>query len=279
MILIPYNQAPVILKPGKKSFNIPSASVGSQLSAILSFGLFTTHSMWRNHLYTAFLHQFLIKRITVISLITDELVWRIRSKTAVDCFLNKLHFMRGGAFHTSGDRKTRSVCDCHALGAFATLRLADSKTPFFAGAKLPSMNASLISIFLRSYRSLASSYKISWKVPRSVHSWKRRWQVWYGGYLEGISFQGAPVRNIHNIPFITSLAGLGFRPRGSFAGVVFNIMGSIRVHCSFVSSILIILHNQDVKSRFISNNFKRLRMTKKLSFISVDYDPSQLFYC
>ena len=132
----------------------------------------------------------------------------------------------------------------------STLCLADSKTPFFAGAKLPSMNASRISISPRSYRSLASSYKISWKVPRSVHSWKRRWQVWYGGYLEGISFQGAPVRNIHNIPFITSRAGFGFRPRGSFWGVVFNIMGSIRFHCSFVSSILIILHIQNLMSSF-----------------------------
>lgn len=248
MIFISYNHTPKILKPGKKALNLPSTSIWPQLSAILSFGLFATSPMRRNHLYTTIFHQFLIKGIAVIGLITNKLVRRMGSKAAVDCFFNKFHLVRGGAFHTSGDRKTRSVCDCHDLGAFATLRLADSKTPFFAGAKLPSMNASRISIFPRSYRSLASSYKISWKVPRSVHSWKRRWQVWYGGYLEGISFQGAPVRNIHNIPFITSRAGFGFLPLGSFSGVVFSIMGSIRFHCSFVSSILILLHNQDVMS-------------------------------
>lgn len=256
MILVLYNEKLKILKPGKKPLNLPSATVWPQLSAILGFGLFPTRSMWRNHFYATFLHQFLIKWITVISLVTDKFVRSIRSKIAINCFFNKFHFMRGGAFHTSGDRKTRSVCDCHDLGAFATLCLADSKPPFFAGAKLPSMNASVISIFPRSYKSLASSYKISWNVPRCVHSWKRRWQVWYGGYLEGISFQGAPVRNIHNIAFITSLAGFGFRPRGSFSGVDFNIMGSIRFHCSFVSSIPIILHNQEVMSRFILNNFR-----------------------
>lgn len=243
MIFIPYNNSSEILKPCKEPLNPPAASIRSQLSAVLCFWLFSTHSMRRNHLYTTFLHQFLIKWIAVIRLITNELVRRKGSKTAVDRFLNKFHLVRGGAFHTYGDRKTRSVCDCHDLGAFAALCLADSKTPFFAGAKLPSMNASRMSIFPRSYRSLASSWRMVLNVPWSVHSWKRRWQVWYGGYRAGRSFQGAPVRIIHNIPFKTSLGSRCFRPRGSFAGVVFNIMGSIRVHCSFVSSILIILHN------------------------------------
>jgi hypothetical protein len=41
------------------------------------------------------------------------------------------------------------------------------------------------------------------------------------------------------------------RPRGSFIGVNDAIMGSIRFHCSFVSSILILLHNQAFMSRFI----------------------------
>lgn len=261
MIFVSYNQSPEILEPSKKSLNFPSATIWPQLSAVLGFCFFPVRFMWRNQLYTTIFHQFFIKRITVISLVANDFFRRIRSKTAIDRFFNKSHFMRGGAFNTSGDRKTRSVCNCHDLGAFAALCLADSKTPFFAGAKLPSMNASLMSIFPRSYRSLASSYKISWNVPRFVHSWKRRWQVWYGGYLEGRSFQGAPVRNIHNIPFNTSFDDFGFRPRGSFSGVDFNIMGSIRVHCSFVSSILIILHIQDVMSSFIFNNSRWLDAT------------------
>jgi hypothetical protein len=41
------------------------------------------------------------------------------------------------------------------------------------------------------------------------------------------------------------------RPRGSLTGVKDAIMGSIRLHCSFVSSILILLHNQAFMSRFI----------------------------
>ncbi len=130
MIFISYNQTSKILKPGKKPFNLPSSSIWSQLSAIPHFGLFSVHFIWRNHLNTAFLHQFLFKRIAVISFVSNKFIWRIGSKTAVDSFFNKLHFMGRRAFNTYGDRKTRSVCDCHDLGAFATLCPADGKTPF-----------------------------------------------------------------------------------------------------------------------------------------------------
>jgi hypothetical protein len=73
--------------------------------------------------------------------------------------------VRRGTFDISGDRKTRSVCNCHDLGAFPALRIADKTTPFFAGLKLPSMNASRMSISPRSYRSSASSLRMRRKTP------------------------------------------------------------------------------------------------------------------
>ncbi len=251
----PWIENSEILKPSKKPLNFPSASIWPQLSTILSFGLLSTSSMGCYQLYKTRLHQFLIKGFTVIGLITNQLVWSIRRQAAIDRLFNQFHFMRRGACDTNGDRKTRSVCDCHDLGPFATLCFADSKadskTPFFAGTKLPSMNASLMSILPRSYRSSASADKISGKflvlsIPGNVDG--RSGMADISKAYPGISFQGAPVRNIHNIPFITSLAGFNFRPRGSFLGVDRNIMGSIRIHCSFVSSILILLHILDVMS-------------------------------
>jgi hypothetical protein len=164
--------------------------------------------------------------------------------------------MGRSAFNVSGDRKTSSVCNCHDLGSLAALCLANRKTPFFAGTKVPSIKASRMSIPPRSYRSCASSWAMSRKTPRRTHCWNRLWHVWYGGYLGGKSFQGAPVRNIHNIPLMTSRGARNGRPRGSFFGAEAAIMGSIRFHCSFVMSILIILHIQDVMSRFIFNFFK-----------------------
>jgi hypothetical protein len=97
------------------------------------------------------------------------------------------------------------------------------------------------------------------KTPCRTHCWNRRWHVWYGGYRWGKSFQGAPVRMIHNIPLRTLRGSLAGRPLGSLDGVDDTMMGSIRLHCSLVSSILIILHIQHVLSRFFYSFFKQLQ--------------------
>jgi len=251
MVFIPYNQASEILKPGKQTFNFPSTPIATKLSSVLGVQFFSVPFVRRNQVNGAVFRKVLIKFIAVIRFIANKLIRGILGKAAVDSRLNQPHFVGRSAFNVSGDRKTSSVCDCHDLGALAAFCLADSKTPFFAGTKVPSIKASRISIPPRLYRSCASSWAMSRKTPCRTHCWNRLWHVWYGGYLGGKSFQGAPVRKIHNIPFITSRGSRPLRPRGSFTGVVVVIMGSIRFHCSFVSSILIILHIQDVMSRFI----------------------------
>jgi hypothetical protein len=256
MVFVSHSEFPKILEPGKKPFNFPSSSISSKCSAILGFRLLSTLSMGGNHFYAAFIHQGFIKAVTIICFIANQPIRSIFCKAAVNRLFNQFYFVGRSTFHVSGDRKTRSVRDCHDLGAFATLRLADSKTPFFAGTNVPSMKASLMLIWPRAYRSCASSWTILRNSPCFTHCWNRLWHVWYGGYLVGKSCQGAPVRNIHKIPFKTSRGSLGFRPRGSFRGVVALISCSILFHCLFVSFILIILHNQDVMPSFILNNFR-----------------------
>jgi hypothetical protein len=251
MVFISNNNSPEVLKPSKQPLDFPSTPITPELSAILGRRLFTSPAVWRDHLNAALMQKLLVKFVAIIGFIANKFIRCISGKTTIDSCLNKLYFMGRSAFHVSGDRKTTSVCDCHDLGAFAALCLADSKTPFFAGAKQPSMKASRISIWPRSYRSSTSSWAMRWKIPSRTHCWNQRWHVWYGGYRWGKSFQGAPVRKIQRIPFITSRGSLGLRPLGSFSGVKHAIMGSIRFHCSFVSSILILLHNQAFMSRFI----------------------------
>ena len=230
MVFVSHNNSPEVLKPGKQAFNFPSTPIAPELSAILGRRLFTSSSVRCDHFNAALMQKLLIKTVAIIGFIADKLIWCIASKTTVDSCINKLYFMGRSAFHVSGDRKTTSVCDCHDLGAFAALCLADSKTPFFAGAKQPSMNASRISIWPRSYRSSTSSWAMRWKIPSRTHCWNQRWHVWYGGYRWGRSFQGAPVRRIHRMPFITSRGSRGLRPRGSFIGVKDGLMGFIRFH-------------------------------------------------
>ena len=250
MVFVSHNNSPKILQPGKQAFDFPSTPITPKLSAILGRRLFAPSSVRRDHLNTALSQKLMIKFVAIICFIANKLVRCIPGKTTIDSCLNKFYLMGRSAFHMSGDRKTSSVCDGHDLGAFAALCLADSKTPFFAGAKQPSMNASRISILPRSYRSSTSSWAMRWKIPSRTHCWNQRWHVWYGGYRWGKSFQGAPVRKIQRIPFITSRGSRAFRPLGSLIGVKDTMMGSIRFHCSFVNSILILLHNQALMSRF-----------------------------
>ena len=248
MVFVANNQAPEVLKPGKQPFDLPSALIATKLPTILGT-LFTPLSAMRgNHLNATIIQKPLIKSIAVIGLIANNAIRSILRKAAVNGRLNQLYLMGRSALNVSGDRNTSSVCDGHDLGAFATLCLADSKTPFFAGTKVPSMKASRMSIPPRSDRSSASSWAMRLKTPDCTHCWNRLWQVWYGGYRGGKSFQGAPVRKIHNTASKTSRGSRSLRPRGSLLGFAKRIMGPIRFHCSFVSSILILLHNQDLMS-------------------------------
>jgi hypothetical protein len=216
------------LKPGKQALYLPSAPTTSEFSAVLGVQFFPSFAMRGNHFDTAMLKESIVKWIAVVRLITNQLIRGILSKAVVYRILDKIYLVGRSAFHVNGDRKTRSVCDCHDLGALAALCLADSKTPFFAGAKLPCR----------------------------THCWNHRWQVWYGGYRWGKSFQGVPVCMIHNIPLRTWRGSLAGRPLGSLDGVDDTMMGSIRFHCSFVSYILIILHIQHVVSIFFNSLFK-----------------------
>jgi len=249
MVLVTHNQTPEVLKPGEEPFDFPSAFIPAKRSSILRALSSALSAVWSNQFNAAFTQKPFIQWIAVVCLIANHSIRRLWGKAAVDGCLNQCYFMGRSALNVSGDRKTSSVCNGHDLGAFAALCLADSKTPFFAGTKVPSMKASRISIPPRSERSSTSSWTMRLKTPDLAHCWKRRWQVWYGGYRGGKSFHGAPVLKIHNIPLRTSRGSRCLRPRGSLLGFAESTMGSIRFHCSFVSSILIISHNQDVMSR------------------------------
>jgi hypothetical protein len=177
MVFVPDNQPPEVLKPSKQTLHLPSTPIASQFSAVLGVRFFPSFAMRGNHFDTSILKESIVKWIAVVRFITNQLIRGILSKASVYRILDKLYLVGRSAFHMSGDRKTRSVCNCHDLGAFAAFCLADSKTPFFAGAKLPSMNASRISILPRSFRSSTSSWAMHRKTPCRTHCWNRRWQV------------------------------------------------------------------------------------------------------
>jgi hypothetical protein len=106
-------------------------TVTPQFPAVLGSRFFPSHTVRCDHFNTAIIKKLIVKFIAVVHLITNQLIRRIPSKAAVYSSLDKLYFMGRSAFNMSGDRKTSSVCDCHDLGGFAALCLADSETLFF----------------------------------------------------------------------------------------------------------------------------------------------------
>ncbi len=91
----------------------------------------------------------------------------------------------------------------------------------------------------RASRSSQSAHKIPSSTPARCHCWKRRWQVWYGPYRGGRSCHGAPVRKIHNTPFMTWRASLQERPRPSGRRFWFHSTRGLRCsHCASVRSAM-----------------------------------------
>lgn len=154
-----------------------------------------------------------------------------------------------------------SVRNCHDLGPFAAFRLANTKTPFFAELKVPSMKASCKSIPPRSRKSSAMTRNARSMVPSRTHCWKRRWQVWYGGYSRGRSFHRAPVLNIQRTPLRTSLAGVAGRPMLLSRGADPNT-GAASCHCFSVSFISTLDH----VSRSVSIPIKKRSYFNNLTF-------------
>ena len=145
--------------------------------------------------------------------------------------------MRRSTSNGYGDRKTSAICHCHELCTLAPLGFSHPCAPFLAMTKVPSIKHSVKSNSPRSFTSCTSCLRIVSKVPVWTHSWKRRWQVWYGGYRLGISCHGAPVRMTQRIPFkMARLSTLGLPfPSARFTGL--GNRGSTTAHCSSVRSI------------------------------------------
>jgi hypothetical protein len=109
-------------------------------------------------------------------------------------------------------RNTLAVDHHHPLRALAAFGLPDPSAPFFAGAKLPSANASdqsswpWASSWAKKLRHALSH------TPCSSQSRRRRQQVLGDGKRSGRSCHRAPERKIHRMPSKTVRFGMGFGP-------------------------------------------------------------------
>jgi len=229
-----------VLEPSKEAPDLPASSIAPKRSSILGFCPFAATPMRCDHLNSQSTH-FRVQRIAVVGFVPNDPFRKLNGEATLDSLLDQGHFMRRSTVHVDGDRKTRAVCNGHDFGPLAPFRFPNSGPPFLAGEKDPSIKASRMSSPPRTRRSSARARRISSNTPSFDHFWRQRWQVWYGGYRSGRSFQGAPVRSIHRMPSSTSRGCRRGRPRGSDRLDTAGIKGSNTAHCSLVKSIQHIL--------------------------------------
>jgi hypothetical protein len=236
MIFVANDKSAEVVKPCKEAFDFPSASVTPHGATVLGHA-YSASPVGSDEFDAALFFEALVERVAVVGRVANQAIGRVVEHALVDGGFDEGYLVGRSTCNVNGDRKTMSVCDCHDLGALAALGFPHARPPFLAPVKEPSINASRTSIPPRSAKSSASASSTRLNVPSRAHCWKRRWQVWCGGYRSGKSFQGAPVRKIQRMPLSTSRGSRHGRPRPSGRLRGFGNSDSITVHCSFVRSI------------------------------------------
>jgi len=241
--VIAHDQAAEVAQPGEGAFHGPPPPVSPECPTVLRRGPAPILAVRGDQLDAA-PGQLLAQRITVVAPVGNQ-AFRLLPGTPgsmpppyADCRerrLDELDLRRGRSVKVVSQRKTLAVDHHPPLRPLAPLGFSDSAAPFFAGAKLPSRNASLQFNCWRSFNSPRNARQISSQTSCSSQSRSRRQQVEGDGNSSGKSCQRAPLRRIHKMPSSTlrSFAG-GRPPRGR--GGRWGSKGRICSHWASVSN-------------------------------------------
>jgi hypothetical protein len=134
--------------PREEPLDVPTPAITPQPSTILGLGL-SPRMVRRDHLDPV-APEVVVEFVAVVGAISDELFGEAFYESRGERVVDELRFMSLTTRSPDGDRKTMTVCHCHDLGRLAASSDPNFKTPLFAPAWVPSMNASVRSIFPRS---------------------------------------------------------------------------------------------------------------------------------
>jgi hypothetical protein len=235
------NQPAIISQPRKGPLNLIATFVTPELATIIILAFFVITAIRTNQFNTS-LSQTLSQRVAIITPVGDQTLGIFSRPTAsfawhsdiVQRFFEQRDLVRGRRVQVVSQRNTFAVDHHHPLRSFAAFGLSDAFAPFFAGAKLPSVNASDQSSCPRWSSSERKALHAFSHTSCSSQSRSLLQQVEALGNCFGRSAQGAPVRSIHKIPSNTlRLSAQGLPPRLDFFG--FGSNGSIFSHCACVN--------------------------------------------
>jgi hypothetical protein len=230
-------QAAEKAEPCVGSFDYPAPPIATQLPSVRIRSVLLISPVRCNQLHSQPL-QSSSEGIAVICLIGDHprrtlarpSPWS-RNLDLVERGFCQRSFVFGCSFQENSERNTLAINHNHPLGTLAPLGFSHGQAPFFAGAKLPSINVSSHCSSPRRSKSPSRVRQICSKAPCSSHCCKRRQQVTPLGYVLGTSRQDAPLRNTHRMPSKQARLLAQGRPRPSRRRLSFGKSGSNFFHC------------------------------------------------
>ena len=242
-----------LAEPSVGAFDNPAALVASELPAVLVAPELAVFPVWNDE-FDAAPGQPFAQRIGVIGAVGNH-AFGLLPRTAFGTGdfdlgkrgFGKRSFSRRGTFKPNSQRKTATVDQYHPLRSLAALGFTDRGAPFFAGAKLPSRNAS--SHFSRPSPSSApsSARQALSQTSCSSHCFNRRQQVAGEGYLSGKNLHAAPVCNTHRMPSRQARLDAHGRPRLSLRRFGSGSSGPTNSHCALLNNSNRFLLMQEVQ--------------------------------
>ena len=219
VVLMPDEQPSLVAQPTDCSFDFPSLLISSQWSTILS-GRFLASTAVGRDLFDAPPIEGVTKPVGIRRLVVEKSFGTFPGNLNFNQRLNRIDFGGLSRRCECRDRDSLSVRHQHEFCSFAFLGLANLKTPFFAGEKVPSPIACVQSSSFRRSRALMSRSQARTSNPASVHSLCRRQQVAKEGYRSGKSCHRAPDFSTQRTPSIHRRESTrGRPPSGDGAGL------------------------------------------------------------
>ncbi len=226
------HQSSEVEQPANGAFNLPAAFVASKCAPILCRRLAAVRAVRANQLDST-ASQACAERIAVCRAIIQQAWQTSADDSFIQEALDQSDLIRTGTDDVDADRQTLSVDNDHDLRAFAPFSLADTQSPFFAEANVPSAITSSQRTRPRPSSLRSNRAHTFWNTPDFVHSFRRRQQVVGEGKSFGRSFQRAPLLRIQTIPSRQGREGIRGRPPAGEGRSSAN-NSAIKSHCSSV---------------------------------------------
>lgn len=174
MSLVADENPAAVAQSGDEAFDLPPAFVSAQHSLVLGCRPPAALAVGRDQLHCVLRCQPFVQGVAVLGPVSNEALGSLGDEALVEALLHQFRLVGRGAGHRGAQGQAIGITEDHDLGALALLGFADARAPFFAAAKVPSMNPSWNLSFPASRAWAPSASSTRRRVPSRLQRWSQR---------------------------------------------------------------------------------------------------------